>query len=138
MQTITINPNELSALLKAIIRRKKRLIIAIAAKGNRFAAADARYQAVAASIPCQGQWRGNAETEGFRLKKIVDTYLCNETINITKDDEHIVITSGGSKVCLNRSDPFDKHKTERQPLKHKGKVVHAPDPKEKRVVTRPL
>ena len=133
MQSITINPGELSEVLKPILRRKKSLIVVMAAKGNRFAVADARYRATTAVIPCQGEWSGNAHIEGVQLRKILNTYLDRDAIMILKEEERIVIKSGGSTIGLNRIDRFDKGKIERQPLPHKGKVVHRPDPTTKRV-----
>lgn len=132
MQTITINPSELSKVLKTILRRRKSLVVVMTATDDRFSVADARYRATTAAIPCQGEWWGTVEIEGVQFRKILDTYSGRDTITISREEAHIIIKSGGSTVSLNRLDPFDKGKIKRQPLPHKGKVVHKPDPINKR------
>lgn len=129
---ITINPAEICEALKLILRRRKSLIILMGAKGGKFVVADARYQATAAAISCEGTWKGTVEVEGVQFRKILDTYPVGSMVTIAKEEKHIVIKSGGSTVSLKRADPFDKDKTKRQPLPHKGKVVHKSDPPKKR------
>ena len=132
MQTVTINPKELSDVLRLILRRKKYLVVLMGAKGGKLAVTDARYRATGATIPCQGGWRGTAEIEGVQFRKILNTYPDGGTITISREQEHIILKSGGSIVTLRRLDPFDKGKMKPQPLPHKGKVVHKPDPVTKR------
>ncbi len=132
MQVVAVNPSELFKSLQPIVRKKSRLVLVMAAKGGRLVVADAKYRAVAAEMPCTGDWKGTAEINGSQLMRLIETFTEHELILISKEEEFVVIKGGTATLNLKRFDPLDKQKTKRQPLPHKGKVKHAPAPTKKR------
>jgi len=134
MQVIALKPNELCLALQSIVKksRKKRFSVIMAAKGGKFAMADAQYHATTAEMSCTGDWKGTAEVSGPQFRDVMTTLSDKELVLISKDEKFIVIKGGSSTFTLKRLDPLDMKKTKRKPLPHKGKVEHKPDPTTKR------
>lgn len=132
MQVVAIKPGELLKALQPIVRRKSRLLLVMAAKGGRLGVADAKHHATVAEMPCTGDWKGTAEIDGAQLVRVLKGIAEHELVLISKEEMFVVLKGGSSTFNFKRYDPMDKRKTKKQPLPHKGKVEHKPDPTTKR------